>query len=146
MNNPILFPTIVVATSYVILGILFCICIRLFSSSGQKMTLLKEVTTLASLSIDQRFPRVLPEERRQLVHKLTHEMLRELDHSIKEWFTIDALIETSMHRIDTQARLTSISMNEVQTQIMRAQNTDPIGTRQIRIASDPNYRSMLTGK
>jgi hypothetical protein len=143
MDNPLILPSIVVGMSYIILGMLLFLCAKMFlSSSEKKMSVLKDTTSIAAISVDQRYPQEHPEQRKKRIAILTVAMLNELEHPIKEHFTIDALIDSSIRNIDTESRLNAIHMSEMPTDEMRLQHTPSLGIRQKAMLRSGTMRSL----
>lgn len=142
MDNPLILPSIVIGLSYIVLGTLLFFCAKMFlASSERKLNILKTSTSIAAISVDQRYPQEHPEQRKKRIAILTVAILKELDHPIQEHFTIDALIDSSIRNIDTEAHLVAIRMSEMPTDEMRLQNTPVLGMRQ-RAISKSGMRSL----
>ena len=142
MDNPLILPSIVVGLSYIVLGTLLFFCAKMFlASSNRKLSLLERSTSIASISVDQRYPQEHPEQRKKRIAILTVAILKELNHPVEEHFTIDALIDSSIRNIDTEASLVAIRMSEMPTDEMRLQNTPVLGMRQ-RAISKSGMRSL----
>jgi len=143
MDNPLFLPSIIIGLSYIVLGTLLFFCAKmLLASSERKLSLLKTSTSIASISVDQRYPQEHPEQRKKRIAILTVAILKELKHPIKEHFTIDALIDASMRNIDTEASLVAIRMSEMPTEEMRLQHTPSLGIRQKAIMRSGVTRSL----
>lgn len=131
MDNPLILPSIVIGLSYIVLGVLLFFCAKMFlASSERKLNILKTSTSIAAISVDQRYPQEHPEQRKKRIAILTVAILKELNHPVEEHFTIDALIDSSIRNIDTEASLVAIRMSEMPTDEMRLQNTPVLGMRQ----------------
>jgi len=142
MDNPLILPSIVIGLSYIVLGVLLFFCAKMFlASSERKLNILKTSTSIAAISVDQRYPQEHPEQRKKRIAILTVAILKELDHPIQEHFTIDALIDSSIRNIDTEASLVAIRMSEMPTDEMRLQSTPVLGMRQ-RAISKSGMRSL----
>lgn len=142
MDNPLILPSIVIGLSYIVLGTLLFFGAKMFlASSERKLNILKTSTSIAAISVDQRYPQEHPEQRKKRIAILTVAILKELDHPIQEHFTIDALIDSSIRNIDTEASLVAIRMSEMPTDEMRLQSTPVLGMRQ-RAISKSGMRSL----
>ena len=143
MDNPLLLPSIVVGLSYIVLGVLLFFSVKMFlESSDRKLKTLKTTTSIAAISVDQRYPQEHPEQRKKRIAILTVAMLKELNHPVNEHFTIDALIDSSIRNIDTESRLQAIQLSEMPTDEMRLQNTPMLGIRQRAISKSGVTRSL----
>src|SRR5437879_2150074 len=102
MDNPLILPSIVIGLSYIVLGALLFFCAKMFlASSERKLNILKTSTSIAAISVDQRYPQEHPAQRKKRIAILTVAILKELNHPVEEHFTIDALIDSSIRNIDT---------------------------------------------
>ncbi len=143
MDNSLIFPSIIVGFSYIVLGVLLFLCAKMFLSSSEKrMSVLKDTTSIAAISVDQRYPQEHPEQRKKRIAILTMAILKELDHPVNEHYTIDALIDSSIRNIDTESRLTAIRLSEMPTDEMRLQNTPVLGMRQKALLRSGITRSL----
>lgn len=131
MDNPLLLPSIIIASSYVILGILFWCCIKYFISSPMhRFHTLKEIVSTATSSFEMHYPDEHPQMKKKRIERLTRTIIDEMTHETNKAFTIDALIDESMLANDTNPHLRAIRLSDRDTEELRIQHTPVLGMRQ----------------
>jgi hypothetical protein len=138
MNTVLLLFLCVTWSSCIFCGILLYRCHKAMTKlPQQRLSFLKDVTSIASQAVEQVFPGEHPVNKKKRAEAYSQTMLQELGHSTKEHFTIDSLLSSHMQAMDTDARMTAIRghMADHPTQrdipAVRLQNTPSMGMRQV---------------
>src|SRR5437899_2873143 len=130
MDNPLLLPSIIIASSYVILGILFLQYMKRNSSPYQRFSMLKDIVSTVSSSVELHFPDDHPQKKKQKIERLTRATIEEMEHETNRAFTIDVLIDASMLANDTNPHLRAIRLSEKDTEELKIQSMRSLGIRQ----------------
>ena len=131
MDNSLILPSIIIASSYIILGMIFWYCIKHCSSSAeQRFHTLKAIVNTATSSFEMHYPDEHPQMKKKKIERLTYTIIEEMDHNKNKAFTIDALIDASMLANDTNPYLRAIRLSDRDTEELRLQHTPVLSMRQ----------------
>src|SRR5258708_25224023 len=120
MDNPLILPSIVIGSSYIVLGVLLFFCVKmLLSSPWLRFFTLRAIVSTAADSLEMHSPDDHPQRKKQKTDRLTHAIIEDVSHETNNALTIDALIDASMLANDTNPHLRAIRLSEKDTEELK---------------------------